>query len=231
MKYIILTILLLVNLLPGLVLFGEEEVETPKPMEKKVAPKKISVQEKKKRFYNLLVPAINEVYDELEKEYQEIANNIKNNINSEKIATLKVKYKVETNKELLMALKPHKRSIAIAQAAMESAWGTSRFFRKANNIFGVWSTNANQKRIAAQEKRGKTTIWVRKYDNLDESIRHYYFLLSSSTRYRKFKKLNYETDDVCIIITGLKDYSERGYDYVKELGSMIKYNKLKMYDN
>jgi len=231
MKYVILILVLLVNLLPALVLFEEEEVEILKPIEKKVAPQKISVQEKKKIFYNLLVPAINEVYDKLEKQYLEAANDINNSINSEKIAQLKVKYKVNTNEELLMALKPHKRSIAIAQAAMESAWGTSRFFRQANNVFGVWSTNANQKRIAAQEKRGKTTIWVRKYDNLGESIWHYYFLLSSSARYRKFKELNYKTDDVCIIITGLENYSERGYEYVKKLGSIIKYNKLKKYDN
>ena len=232
MKYLILIIVLLANLSTLLVLMEHEEVKKVKPLHtKNVVPKKIGVKEKKKRFYHLLVPAINDVYNELEKQYQSAKYDIENNKNQEKITKLKEKYKVKTDKELLIALKPHKKSIALAQAAIESAWGTSRFFIKANNIFGVWSTNSKQKRIAAQKKRGKTTIWVRKYDNLDEAIRDYFYLLSSSPKYRKFKELNYKTDDVCIIITALEDYSERGYEYVKELGTMIKYNKLKKYDN
>ena len=56
---------------------------------------------------------------------------------NEVVEQLKVKYKVTTNSELWMAFKPHPKSNAIAQAAMESSWASSRFFREANNAFGV----------------------------------------------------------------------------------------------
>lgn len=195
-----------------------------------VVPKKMSVAEKKKRFFALLVPAVKEVHSELEEQYLQAKKDIQNHTNLEKIAALKKKYKVKTDEELLIALKPHPVSITLAQAAMESAWGTSRFFREANNIFGVWSTSSKQKRVAASQKRGNRTIWVRKFDNLDEAIRQYYYMLSTASRYSTFKKMNYEDKPVTEIIKGLKYYSERGDDYVNELASMIRYNKLTKYD-
>jgi Bax protein len=195
-----------------------------------VVPKNMSVQEKKKRFFALLVPPIEHVHNELQKQYLEVKKDIQNHKNEQKIAQLKKRYNAKTDEELLIALKPHPMSIALAQAAMESAWGTSRFFREANNIFGVWSTSSKQKRVAASQKRGKQTIWVRKFDNLDEAIRQYYFMLSASPRYRAFKKMSYEGKPATEIIKGLKHYSERGDAYVKELRSMIRYNKLTKYD-
>ncbi|MBA1433273.1 MAG: glucosaminidase domain-containing protein [Epsilonproteobacteria bacterium] len=201
-----------------------------KHYEASVVPKHMSVAEKKKRFFALLVPPVAHVHKELERQYEAVKKAIENHTDEAKIAALKKKYKAKTDKELLIALKPHPMSITLAQAAMESAWGTSRFFVKANNIFGVWSTSSKQKRIAAGEKRGNRTIWVRKYDNLDEAIRHYYFMLSTAPRYKSFKQMNYEEKPVTEIIKGLKYYSERGDDYVKELASMIRYNKLTKYD-
>lgn len=195
-----------------------------------VVPKHMTVAEKKKRFFALLVPAVEDVHKELEAQYLQVKQDIKNHTNKAKIDKLKKKYRAKTDKELLIAIKPHPMSIALAQAAMESAWGTSRFFIKANNIFGVWSTSSKQKRIAAGEKRGKKTIWVRKYDNLDEAIRQYYFMLSTAPRYKNFKKMSYEGKPATEIIKGLKYYSERGDAYVKELRSMIRYNKLTKYD-
>jgi Bax protein len=222
---ILLTVLVIVSSLAVTNSFAKE-----KHYSASVVPKNMSVQEKKKRFYALLVPPIEHVHNELQKQYLEVKKDIQNHTNQEKIAALKKRYNVKTDEELLIALKPHPMSIALAQAAMESAWGTSRFFREANNIFGVWSTNSKQKRVAASQKRGKRTIWVRKFDNLDEAIRQYYFMLSSSPRYRAFKKMSYEGKPATEIIKGLKYYSERGDDYVKELRSMIRYNKLTQYD-
>jgi len=222
--------LLLITALLFSFVFSGELAAKEKKYSASVVPKNMTVQEKKKRFFALLVPPIEHVHKELQKEYLEVKKDIKNHTNQEKIAALKKKYNVKTDEELLIALKPHPMSIALAQAAMESAWGTSRFFREANNIFGVWSTSPKQKRIAASEKRGKRTIWVRKFDNLDEAIRQYYFMLSSSPRYKAFKKMSYEGKPATEIIKGLKHYSERGDAYVKELRSMIRYNKLTKYD-
>ena len=73
-----------------------------------------------------------------------VKKDLKSGSNAAKIEKLKTIYKVKSDKSLLLALKPHPRSIALAQAAMESAWATSRFFVKANNVFGMWSVNKNE---------------------------------------------------------------------------------------
>lgn len=114
--------------------------------------KPMSVKEKKERFRTLIAPAVDRVYKELDAQYIDISKNLTNPKYNKKIKSLKTTYKVKTDEELLMALKPHPRSIAVAQAAMESAWATSRFFNEATNIFGIWSFNKNAPRIAAGEK-------------------------------------------------------------------------------
>jgi len=195
-----------------------------------IVPKNMTVAEKKKRFFALLVPAVEDVYKALEAQYLQVKKEIKNHTNKAKIQKLKKKYNVKTDKELLIAIKPHPMSITLAQAAMESAWGTSRFFVQANNIFGVHSTNRKAKRVAAGEKTGNWRVWMSKYDTLDQAIRHYYFVISTTPEYKEFKLMNYENKPVMEIVKGLKEYSTRGDAYVKELASMIRYNKLTKYD-
>lgn len=192
--------------------------------------KPMSVKEKKEHFLSIIVPAVDEIYDELQHQYIDILDHHHDPIYEEDILKLKKVYKVETNEELLTALKPHPKSIAIAQAAMESAWGTSRLFREANNIFGVWSVNPSEPRIAANQKRGTKTIWLKKYNIAQDSIRDYYKTLGRSGAYKEFRKVKMQTDDPYKIVKELNHYSERGDDYCKELSSMIKYNKFYLYD-
>lgn len=196
-----------------------------------IVPQKMSVQEKKARFYSLVAPPVEKVHNELMKQFVEVKADLKSNKNRTKIEKLKEVYKVKTDKELLLALKPHPQSIVLAQAAMESSWATSRFFTQAYNIFGMWSSNPNEPRIAAGEKRGGTrTIWLRKFSSVEDSIREYYKLMGRAKAYKKFREVRYETDNVFEIIKKLDNYSEIGEKYVEELGSMIRYNKLTNYD-
>ncbi len=201
-----------------------------KKYEPSVVPKHMSVAEKKKRFFALLVPPVKHVHRELEREYEAVKQDIQNHTNQAKITALKKKYNAKTDEDLLIAIKPHPMSIALAQAAMESAWGTSRFFREANNIFGVRSINPQQPRVAASETKGHNIVWVRKYNNLNQAIRDYYFMISTIPQYKVLKTMNYEGKPSIQMIEGLKEYSERGDAYVKELRSMIRYNKLTKYD-
>lgn len=196
-----------------------------------IVPKNMTVAVKKDRFYSLLSPAIKKVHAELLTNYKNVKNDIKNNKNSKKIEALKNNYKVKTNKELLAALKPHPQSIVLAQAAMESSWGTSRFFTKANNAFGIWSFNKNEPRIAAGEKRnGKKTIWLRKFNTIEESVRKYYRVMAVGRAYKEFRELRLKSDDVHKLVKKLDGYSEIGALYGKELSSLIRYNKLTKYD-
>ncbi|RHW76130.1 glucosaminidase domain-containing protein [Colwellia sp. RSH04] len=190
----------------------------------------MTVQEKKARFKALIVPAVNTVYTKLLSQYQEVKKTIEQGKSSEKIKQLKIEYKANTHDELLMALKPHPRSIAIAQAAMESSWATSRFFRKANNIFGVWSFDEGEPRIAALQKRGDKTIWVKKYRSVEEAVFDYYRTLARSAAFAEFRQTKMITDDPYVLVTKLDRYSEKGHLYGEELTSIIKFNKFTDYD-
>lgn len=195
-----------------------------------VIPKNMSVQEKKKRFFALLVPAVNEVYNQLQKEYLQAKELIQKDPNNPKIKQLMKEYAAKNPQDLLVRMKPHPRSIALAQAAMESAWGTSRFFKIANNVFGVWSFNKNEPRVAAGKKRGNTTIYVKKYATIADSIRDYYKILATGKVFEKFRQAKMKTDDPYVLVNYLDKYSERKEAYCKELAAMIRHNKLTKYD-
>ena len=190
----------------------------------------MTVQEKKTRFKSLIIPAVNNVYADLMKRYIDIKSSLEKGQAVENIEKLKIEYKVSTNDELLMALKPHPKSIAIAQAAMESSWATSRFFRDAYNIFGVWSFDKDEPRIAALKKRGDKTIWVKKYTSVEDSIYDYYRTLARSNAFAEFRETKMKTSDPYVLVTKLDRYSEKGNVYGEELTSIIKFNKFDLYD-
>ena len=221
MKYVFLSLLMSLNLIA---------LDAQPLYEASVIPKEMTVQVKKERFFYLMVPPIQKVHKELLVKFEDVKSSLKTGENKEKITDLKKEYKVSSDEALLKALKPHAPSIVLAQAAMESAWATSRFFTKANNVFGMWSSNKDQARIAAGEKRGSKTIWLRKFSSLEESVREYYKMMGRGRAYKQFREHRYESKDVFVIIKGLDKYSEIGQKYIKELGSMIRYNKLAKYD-
>ena len=123
-----------------------------------IVPQNMSVTEKKRRFRCLVQADIEAVFSELQAEYTLVQTAVSQNGDSEKLMRLRLKYAVETNQDLLIAIKPHPQSIAIAQAAIESAWGTSRIFTEANNIFGIRPFKQDEPRIAANSKRGDKVI-------------------------------------------------------------------------
>ena len=196
-----------------------------------VIPKHMSIKEKKERFFALLVPAVQKVHAELIAKYEAVLAQMKLSKNQPKIQNLKKLYNLKTDEELLMALKPHPISIVLAQAAMESGWATSRFFREANNIFGMWSVDKNEPRVAAGEKRGGTrTVWLRKFETIEDSVRAYYRLLAKGGAYKEFRALRLHTDDPYLLVEKLDRYSEIGANYTKELVQVIRYNNLTKYD-
>jgi Bax protein len=197
---------------------------------KEAALPKMTVQEKKARFKNLIIPAVNEVYDELTVQYLDVSESLISGNNNDIIERLKIEYKAESDNELLMALKPHPKSIAIAQAAMESSWATSRFFNEANNIFGVWSFDKDEPRIAALKKRGDKTIWLKKYPSVKASVKDYYRTLGRSAAFEKFRQLRLKTDNPFSLVKRLDRYSEKGAEYGDELTSIIKFNDFNSYD-
>jgi Bax protein len=192
----------------------------------------MSVSQKKANFLKLVVPPLDEVYEEELNYFNEIKVLIKKNPDNAILEGLRQEYNAKDNLELLMALKPHPKSITLAQAAMESAWGESRFFKEANNLFGVWSYNKNEPRIAASSLRGEKTIWLKKYPTVKDAIKDYYKMLSRSWAFKEFRELNFEkkNQNPYLLVKKLQKYSEKREVYTKELSSMINYNKFTKFD-
>jgi len=212
-------------------LLNAQEIAPPSTSYKiSVIPKHMSVKEKKKRFFALFVPAVQKAYKELQKEYLQTKDIIQKNPNAIQIQNLLKKYSAKSPKDLLTRMKPHPVSIALAQSAMESAWGTSRFLRVANNTFGVWSFNKDEPRVPAGKKRGNKIIYVKKYSSLEESIKDYYRVLATGKAFQEFRTQKMKTSDPYILVKYLDKYSEIGAKYGKELSSMIHHNKLTQYD-
>lgn len=216
----------------SLSLFGLSENNNSLKQEVLKAPlHQISTKEKKQKFIQLMVPVVRKVHDELMQRYIRIAKDIENKTNTQEVERLKKKYNARSNEDLLARLKPHPISIVLAQAAMESSWATSRFFKEANNIFGMWSLNANEARIAASERRdGKQIIWLRKFDTLEDAVRAYYEMIAKGKAYSRFRRLRLYYNDPYIITLGLDKYSEMGRQYIKVLNQMIQYNHFTKYD-
>lgn len=193
----------------------------------------LEVKRKKQAFINMMLPTILIAKYELE----EIRNKViklqqkkeLNQVEQGLLDDLYKTYKCQSFDELKSRLQTHPTSIVIAQAAIESGWGTSRFYNKANNIFGVWSYNTNEPRIVASENREGKAIYVKKYEALPESI-HSYFKTIARGPYLDFRKARQKTTDVYELIPHLKVYSELREEYVNRLEELIRYNKLEQYD-
>ncbi|MGB0466114.1 MAG: glucosaminidase domain-containing protein [Pontibacterium sp.] len=140
------------------------------------------------------------------------------------------RYKAKDINELRDKLVPHPNSIILAQAALETGWGTSRFFLDGNNIFGVWSFNANEPRMRASHTREGKAIYVKKYSSLIEAVDDYFVTIARGGPYRQFRQARLDTSDPLKLIPFLDKYSEIGMAYVQRLRSMIVHNKMQRFD-
>lgn len=125
-------------------------------------------------------------------------------------------------------------SLVIAQAAIESGWGTSRFFVNANNIFGEWTWSKDDAKGLVPEKRdeGKNHR-IRIFETLQDSVNSYALNLNRNFAYKEFRNKRKEDGSE---FNGLKaaetmtNYSEIKEEYVDLLKQVLKGNKLLKYD-
>jgi Bax protein len=190
---------------------------------------------KKDKFIAAILPAILVAKHRIGKKRNRLTNLLKkpnwNEQDSTFFLSLSEAYKTNNGEVLLNRMRVHPNSIIIAQAIIESGWGSSRVFREANNMFGIWSYSANEPRIAAKFKRESETIYLRKYGDFSESIEDYFKTVGRTNAYREFRRARVDTTDPYKLIKYLTRYSERGEEYVIQLSSMIRFNELTQYDN
>ena len=126
-------------------------------------------------------------------------------------------------------------SLAIAQAAKETGWGTSRFAIEGNALFGQWPfSGAGIKPLDVEENQ---THKVMKFQVLQASIRAYYRNLNTHSSYKKFRKLRAEARDndeelaSFVLVDSLDKYAATGIEYTKTLKKIIKQNSLQDFDD
>ena len=195
----------------------------------------LPILEKKQRFFSALLPAILVAKHKIEQDRIRLDSLLNTKTwtipDSLFYQELCDTYRTEDTLAISRALETHPNSIVLAQAAVESGWGNSRIFKEANNLFGIWSYRRNEPRIAASIKRGDQTIYLRKYNDISESIYDYFVTLGRSRHYSKFRRARMQTDSVELLLPHLINYSERREHYVLQLATMIRFNQLKRYDH
>ena len=153
----------------------------------------------------------------LEKKYKQYG------VNSRDLSTLKIRMDVIPT------------SLAIAQAAKETGWGTSRFAQEGNALFGQWTWSGEGLKPKDAEK-GKGHK-VMKFNVLQASVRAYQRNLNTHSSYKDFRKARAEFRDSDKPLDSLElskylnKYAETGNEYVKVLKEIITQNKLKDFDD
>ncbi len=127
-------------------------------------------------------------------------------------------------------------SMALAQAAIESAWGRSRFAAEGNNYFGQWCFSAGCGIVPSRRPQGASHE-VQVFDSLDEAVASYLRNINTHPAYTTVREARVEIRqreqplDSLKLVEGLEKYSARGEDYIHELQQMIRYNNLKKFDH
>ena len=126
-------------------------------------------------------------------------------------------------------------SLAIAQAAKETGWGTSRFAQEGNALFGQWTwSGEGLKPKEADENKGHK---VMKFNVLQASVRAYQRNLNTHSSYENFRLARAQLRDSkrpldsILLSQFLKNYAETGNQYVEVLQKIIKQNNLKDFDD
>ena len=172
----------------------------------------------RKTLFNIINKNNNTVAEKqwLEKKYKQYG------INSKDLSTLKIRMD-----EIPV-------SLAIAQAAKETGWGTSRFALKGNALFGQWTWSGEGLKPANAEE-GKDHK-VMKFHSLQLSVRAYLRNLNTHSSYRNLRKARTELRnqnkmlDSIILAKHLDKYAETGNQYIEVLQKIIEQNNLKDFD-
>ncbi|MDX2481880.1 MAG: glucosaminidase domain-containing protein [Desulfuromusa sp.] len=205
---------------------------------------------KKRLFFKSLLPMILLANNEIRLERKQILE-LKSSVNNglslnesqlQNLTTLAKRYKIKSAtltseqafKELLLRVDTIPAGLALAQAANESAWGTSRFSQLANNLFGEWTFKPGTGIVP--EGRPEGAIYeVRRFENVYESIRSYLQNLNTHFAYKELRQLRVKARnagqplDGSKLAEGLFRYSIRGDDYIKDLQLLIRTNRLERF--
>ncbi len=205
-----------------------------------------NVQEKKRAFFSFMRPLIEQENAAIRSDRQFINSLIEkldrnrtfSSSDIDKLLSLQAAYELPQTeapdrralRRLLRRVDTVPVSLALAQAANESAWGTSRFATDANNYFGIWCFSKGCGLVPKRRATGKTHE-VASFDTPRQGVRYYLHNINTHQAYTDFrtKRAEQRTEGSLsgyALANTLLAYSERGPAYVEELRAMIRVNSL-----
>ncbi|GAA3973444.1 glucosaminidase domain-containing protein [Allohahella marinimesophila] len=140
----------------------------------------------------------------------------------------------ERLKALEQRLLPVPASLPLAQAAIESAWGTSRFARMGNNLFGQWCFQQGCGMVP-RARPADGAHEVASFASVYDSVVAYLLNINGHPAYTDLRALRVaaieagQAPDGALLAEGLVSYSQRGQVYVDEIRTLIRNNKLSRY--
>ena len=221
------------------------ETKIVKPVALSLLPEEMkmitSTQKRKTLFIQIILPLILEENNKIKldrKKLFSILNKNKNSKLEKRWINEKFKqYGVPNNdlSTLKVRMDEIPVSIAIAQAAKETGWGTSRFAQEGNALFGQWTWSGDGIKPTAAEDN--TTHKVMRFKILQASVKAYHRNINTHSSYREFRNARAELRDEnreldsLVLSMYLDKYAETGKEYVKILQQIIKQNKLTDFDD
>jgi len=216
-----------------------------KPISIDILPSEIkhieNTKKRKELFIQIVLPLILEENKKIKIERKTLFSILNKNNNSEEERNwLRSKFKQYgvANKDLTtlkIRMDEIPVSLAIAQAAKETGWGTSRFAQEGNALFGQWTYDGKGIKPAGSD--AGDTHKVMKFKILKASVRAYQRNLNTHKSYKKFRKVRAIQRDVYGSLNSLElanyldKYAETGSTYIKILKQIIEQNKLTDFDD
>ncbi len=205
------------------------------------------IKRKKAAFVSVMLPKIQQANYKIAKDRHFIQkffnkklflNSSRSRKDIDRLYDLAKKYRIKNiydEKTYLKRINLIPVSLVLAQGALESAWGKSRFTKVANNIFGQWTYSG--KGIVPKNRASGKKHKIKIFDSINESIAAYMLNLNRNKAYQEFRDEREKVTQQRHVFTGLEasdtmeKYSGIGKEYNEILKKMITKNKFGQFDN
>ncbi len=204
------------------------------------------VKEKKSTFFQFLLPKIQTANQQEKNRRAFLANIDFDNLSSSdeaQLYALAKRYRVQVKglsaQELKIALLPRvdivPAALILAQGANESAWGTSRFARDGNNLFGLWCFTHGCG-LKPLQRNSDAKHEVERFRTVQDGVNKYVKTINSHPAYLELRNIRESLRNSgkplsgVALAAGLTSYSERGQDYIDEIQAMIRFNELEKFN-
>ena len=186
--------------------------------------------ERKRRFIDLLLPSVLIANYEVVRTRENLTRVLEklkmryklSRAERDFVESMLDRCKADSIEEVLLKANPVPPSLVVAQAAVESGWGTSRFFVEGNNLFGMWAFKDKSKVIEAKESK----VHLKRYDSILEAVRDYIYNVNVGWAYSEFRKHRRKSFDPLELSEFLSFYSIEREKYVKKIRRIIEKNGL-----